>query len=814
MPRTFRRHLIALVGLPLLLSALPAGAADTTLVATGSTWSYLDDGSDQGTAWSVPGFDDSSWSAGPAQLGYGDGDEATVVSFGSDSSNKHITTYFRKIFQIADPSGYVRADLRLLRDDGAIVYLNGVEVFRSNMPGGAVDSSTTASSTVGGADESTFFEATLDPALLQTGTNLLAVEIHQANPTSSDISFDLELTASDSLIAVNRGPYLQMGTPDGVTIRWRTTDIVESRVQYGPSPTNLNMTIDDAGLTTEHEVRVDGLAANTTYYYSVGTFTETLAGGNSSHFFVTSPESTSPRDTRIWVIGDSGTGNQNAAAVRDAYEVFTGATHTDLWLMLGDNAYNDGTDGQYQTAVFQMYPEMLRKSVVWPTLGNHDGISADSATQTGPYYDIFALPKQGEAGGSASGTEAYYSFDFGNIHFICLDSHETDRSPNGAMLTWLQDDLALTDADWVIAFWHHPPYTKGSHDSDTETRLIEMRANVLPLLEGSGVDLVLSGHSHSFERSFLIDQHYGASSTLQSWMIFDGGDGQPGGDGAYEKPSVGPAPHEGAVYAVAGSSGKISSGPLDHPVMFASLLELGSLVLDVSGNTMTGSFLNDSGQVSDSFTIIKGGGSSGCGNGLCEVGEDCNSCASDCASGSGATCGNGICEAGNGEDCLSCPSDCRGKQNGKPANRYCCGDGDGQNPLSCGDSICTSGGYQCTDVPAVSSCCGDSMCTGSEDSLSCEIDCPVAACGDGTCDPGETSCSCAADCGAPPGSEQSCTNGVDDDCDGQVDCFDSECSADPSCDGGSCEPVGASCVENQDCCSNKCRGKSGRKTCK
>ena len=115
-------------------------------------------------------------------------------------------------------------------------------------------------------------------------------------------------------------------------------------------------------------------------------------------------------------------------------------------------------------------------------------------------------------------------------------------------------------------------------------------------------------------------------------------------------------------------------------------------------------------------------------NGICEIGEDCGNCASDCISGTsgGASCGNGICEAGNGEDCVSCPSDCRGVQGGKPANRYCCGDGDGSNPVTCADSRCTSGGFQCTSVPVgggTSYCCGDLVCEGAENSSNCSLDC-------------------------------------------------------------------------------------------
>ena len=110
--------------------------------------------------------------------------------------------------------------------------------------------------------------------------------------------------------------------------------------------------------------------------------------------------------------------------------------------------------------------------MLWPTLGNHDGYTADSTTESGPYYDIFSLPRNGEAGGVASGTEAYYSFDYGNMHFICLDSYGTDHSPDGAMMTWLEADLAANDKEWVIAFWHHSPYSKGS--SATPTRAMAL----------------------------------------------------------------------------------------------------------------------------------------------------------------------------------------------------------------------------------------------------------------------------------------------------------------------------------------------------
>lgn len=407
--------------------------------------------------------------------------------------------------------------------------------------------------------------------------------------------------------SITRGPYLQLGTSSSIVVRWRTNIATDSWVQFGSSPTTLANAVSSPTPTTEHQVTLNGLSADTLYYYSVGTTSQVLAGANSSHFFATAPTPGTAQPTRIWVIGDSGTANSNAAAVRDAYLNFAGTRHTDLWLMLGDNAYQSGTDAEYQAAVFNIYPTLLRQSVVWPTLGNHDGASADSATQSGPYYDIFTLPKNGEAGGLASGTEAYYSFDFGSIHFVVLDSFETSRAPNGAMLTWLANDLAATNQPWIIAFFHHPPYSKGSHDSDTETALIEMRQNALPILEAAGVDLVLSGHSHSYERSYLLDGHYGPSATLTPSMIRDGGSGRENGTGAYQKSALASVPNEGAVYAVAGSSGKISGGLLNHPAMFISLNRLGSMVLDIDGNRLDARFIDNTGATGDYFTIVKGG---------------------------------------------------------------------------------------------------------------------------------------------------------------------------------------------------------------
>lgn len=597
--------------LALFLCPPPGTAAEQILIEAGATNQYLANNSNPGLGitWTTEVFDDTGWTGGLYGIGYENGSGGATNLFQTTVPGGTRSVYTRATFTITDSGNVTSMSLGVDYDDGYVAWINGTEIFRSGeMPTGDPDWNTVPAlheSSNGTTPDYNPLQDISSAAIpvLHNGSNTLAIAAYNRSGTSSDLVLVPRLAINAT---ITRGPYLQQGTANSVIVRWRTATTTDSRVQYGNAPDNLANIVNDATLTTEHEILLSGLTADTQYYYSVGNSTGVFAGADADHFFITPPSTGTAKPTRIWVLGDSGTADANARAVANAYLGFTGTTHTDLWLMLGDNAYNSGTDSQYQAAVFDTYPEMLRKSVLWATLGNHDGASADSATQTGPYYENFTFPANGEAGGLASGTEAYYSFDYGNIHFISLESHETDRSPDGAMMSWLQLDLAATMQEWIIAFWHHPPYSRGSHNSDTENQLIEMRQNALPLLESAGVDLVLSGHSHSYERSYLIDGHYGTSGTLAPAMQIDTGDGKTDGDGAYKAVYDEANPFRGAAYITAGSSGKTSSGPLNHPVMVhASLQQLGSLVLDVNHNRLDATFLRENGSVDDYFTILK-----------------------------------------------------------------------------------------------------------------------------------------------------------------------------------------------------------------
>ncbi len=408
-------------------------------------------------------------------------------------------------------------------------------------------------------------------------------------------------------VSVIRGPYLQSGTPYSIIVRWRTNEDTESVIHYGTALGELDFTVQDNTLKSDHELTLTGLSPETVYYYEIANLAEILVPQAADLYFKTSPVSGQAVPVNIWVLGDCGTADQRPRDVRDAFYTYNDEAHIDLMLLLGDNAYNDGTDEQYQHAIFEnMYEDRLQNTVVWSTLGNHDGHSANGNSQTGPYFDIFTFPTQAEAGGVASGTEAYYSFDYANIHFIILDSYDIDRAVGSPMYLWAENDIQNTTADWIIAFWHHPVYSKGSHDSDNCSGCSDMRENYLPMLESNGVDLVMGGHSHSYERSYLINGHYGESTTFDPniHIVEPTGarDGKVDGEGPYEKDLI---DTEGAVYIVAGTSGKKDSQVSQHPAHYFYEGELGSLSIKIDGNELNAKFVRETGAIDDYFTILK-----------------------------------------------------------------------------------------------------------------------------------------------------------------------------------------------------------------
>lgn len=437
------------------------------------------------------------------------------------------------------------------------------------------------------------------------------------------------------------------------------------------------------------EALLTGLQPDTIYHYALGD-AGTAPPGQQFHTAPGYGELPADGNTRILLLGDSGTaGNEIAGgrsreqtaarAVIEGVQRFIasegGGEPIDLLLLLGDNAYVEGTDAQWQQSFFEIYPEILRQVASWPTIGNHEmgralldicifveldqcregsvlrpvgggSESADPASYDSdgdgpdpggmPYLSIFNLPTRGELGGVPSGTEQYYAFDHANLHVVSLDAQLTNRDPvqRAAMRQWLIEDLSANDSDWTIVIFHLPPYSRGvHHDSDVEQAEIDMRETFGPVFERYGVDVVYSGHSHSYERSWYLRGHHGKSASFDPQRHAElnaAGDPAIGqGDEVYHKARPGDSREHRVVYTVAGSAGQADREKpcrpgqhlmctdehwLTHPAhrRFETgpvgyrphgVARIGAIVLDADRETLTSRFVDQDGEVLDWFVI-------------------------------------------------------------------------------------------------------------------------------------------------------------------------------------------------------------------
>ena len=427
-----------------------------------------------------------------------------------------------------------------------------------------------------------------------------------------------------------RGPYLQSPTENSITIMWRTDVPSNSTAWFGQNQQQLAQTATGNSNTTEHTVLITGLTPNTKYYYAVGS--QSIYGGNTlSHYFYTNPVIGSQDSLRVWAIGDFGKGNAGQIAVKNSFLSWNSQNKTDVWLWLGDNAYNDGKDSDYQSKVFGLagFSDIFSFMPFWPSPGNHDynevwqesaflGIPYSNIPledHEGPYYNIVDVPTQAEAGGFPSNLEVFYSFDYANVHFLSLNSEVYDFAQTGTginrMINYINDDLSQNQQDFTIAYFHQPPYSKGSHDSDDlyEDVMRTMREEIIPVLESHDVDLIVCGHSHVYERSFLIKNHYGKSDTWDpAQHLVNGTNGNFSAGNAYIKDKYNQQ-NDGAVYVVCGHSGSENSdGTMDHPVFCYDdngAGVMGSFVIDIYRNRLDGKYLRSNGTIQDYFTILK-----------------------------------------------------------------------------------------------------------------------------------------------------------------------------------------------------------------
>jgi hypothetical protein len=421
------------------------------------------------------------------------------------------------------------------------------------------------------------------------------------------IFFSLVFPSLELSSQVTRQPYLQVLTPNSVVIRWQTGVLTVGKIYYGTTISSLDkiLTESETG-RIYHEVTITSLIPNTKYYYSVSGSPK----GNENQYFITAPVAGTVKPIRIWVISDFGQTNssQNEQRIKtvDQWKIYNNNSyHSDFILSLGDQTQDDAIY-QLQHNFFNQLEDVMKVSPLYTVIGNHD--YHDSIYN---YVRTFKLPAEGEAGGIPSGTKQYYSFDYANIHVVVLCSEIEDDQGVKEQTEWLKKDLDNNKQEWLIACLHRPFHSGGHHKSDEDDSMQRNRTNWLTLLEGHGVDLVLQGHNHIYERSFMLDNLIGPTTSITAANKISTKIGREDADGPYLKKKN--ALHQGTIFltSFAGGVGQEDFVPYSiFPVYYSKYNYVGSTVIDINGDRMDVEALcnevNDKGShIWDHFTIIK-----------------------------------------------------------------------------------------------------------------------------------------------------------------------------------------------------------------
>ncbi|MFT3710683.1 MAG: metallophosphoesterase family protein [Archangium sp.] len=371
---------------------------------------------------------------------------------------------------------------------------------------------------------------------------------------------------------LTRGPYLQLAGPTEITIVFRTSNISSGEVRFGEIGQPLSRSVVSLMPGVEHVIKLTNLTPLTTYEYEVVVDGVPLAGRDPFRFR-TYPSPGTAAPFRFFAWGDSGTGTIEQLRVSERLQ--READEATFSLILGDIIYYAGEAELYDARFFGPYASLLRRMVIWPTIGNHD-VALDPSG--GPYRDAYFLPTNNPAQ-----SELYYSWDYGDAHFVCLDTHVNSYAAGAPQLVWAAADLAASNAKWKFVYFHVPPYSGGTHPDNPF-----IRDDVLPVLEAAGVDVVFTGHSHVYERTYLLRGNTIVQSDLSEYTreIADAG----------------------TLYIVSGTAGQTGSvSRPQHPMMaFQAGNVLGASVIDVNGDDLRGYFLVDDGSAIDLFHLRKG----------------------------------------------------------------------------------------------------------------------------------------------------------------------------------------------------------------
>ncbi len=483
------------ISFDLKLSTVPTSTG-TVLVHQNSTWEYLDGGNNPpDDSWKQNNFT-GSWASGAAELGYNDGSDdasdldegqVTTISYGSDASNKPITYYFRQEFTVNSiEAGELR--LEILRDDGAVVYINGAEVARSNMPGGTITSTTTASGSVSHEFEDLYYKYLVPSTYLSTGTNTIAVEIHQSSKSSSDVSFNLKLSFTTES-NFRKAPYLiYSGNNNEMMVLWQLKDTKNCSIAWG---TDQNYTTGSASTTEygtdhQHKYTITNLNNSTKYYFKVTVDDEIITGD-----FVTGPADNAQNITLI-AYGDTRTypSNHNSVAEQILNEYSANPSSQTILLLSGDLVADGDVetdwDDQFFDKDYTYIQKLFRSAPILSSTGNHEG----NGTLFSKY---FPYPFY------ASG-DYYWSFDYGPVHIAIIDQY-SDYTEGSTQYQWLEDDLSNTTKKWKIILLHEPgwsAYGTGGHSNNTD-----VQNYIQPLCEEYGVQFVIGGHNHYYARAFV-----------------------------------------------------------------------------------------------------------------------------------------------------------------------------------------------------------------------------------------------------------------------------------------------------------------------
>ena len=461
------------------LGPLAAWGGETVLIPAGAVWRYNASGQDLGISWRNAGFDDSSWPSGPAQLGYGDGDEATLLP----ASPVRPCYYFRHSFQVTDPTAFQAVKVEVLRDDGCVVYLNGSEVARLNMPAGTITYNTWAST----ASEYSWDPPEDVPNLLVPGTNILAVEVHQANSTSTDLSLDLRLTASSQVTLTLASP---ADNASGLS-----QPVVLSAVPTSPTASSLNVSFYGRPLPAPAP------DFSIVVLPDIQNYTAQLNGGTADIFLSQIDWITSHQDAaNIAYVAQLGDVSNNGDSDTDESE----------WV----NAFNGFARMEAAT------PEIAYGVAV----GNHDQMvpagDTEPTTLYNRYFGVshFQSKPWFQGAYDSRANNQYQVFNAGGLDFIVIYL-EYDPTANSAVLNWANALLQAYPAHRGIVVSHYILDSTGAWGAQGQAVYNALKAN-------PNLFLMLCGHMAGEARRSDVYNEHTIHSLLADYQAYaNGGNG-------------------------------------------------------------------------------------------------------------------------------------------------------------------------------------------------------------------------------------------------------------------------------------------------